>query len=586
MARKKTKTGSTVSSVKTIKPHFTIAAWFEKNFRILSISVLCLAFLLRLSLWLELPSMPFNQLHKAPDLDMNFFDQWGDRIAAGDVLTDTVWHPYHFWHKAIAESMGLVDEQVAKEKWNEWYGGKQYHQEPLYALIVGFAKMISGEGRMLVYGIQMLLSLLSIWMVVWLGKHYFSAMAGVAAGLLFTFYGPALLFDTSLLRTSFSTTLLLGSIVLAEQLMAGRRKEWLMGLVGGASYLLMTTSILLWLPLIIRWLVLRPADLRHAWKAGLVFFIFISFLIYRNSVTETPLLSSSSVGPITYVLANFPLYKPELGFAFFAEAGQLMEETGGEMIPSALRVIDLHESIWGWVGLQFKKLGAVFHWYEIPNNVNTYLASEFSTTLKITFIPYSFIAALGMMGLLFNLLNKKTINLLIGILSQVMVMVIFYVLCRFRIPMVAMLCVYAGFTFHKLIHVRDFKNWLIIFLGSGLLWLAILRPWPDIPAPFTRGDLSTAFNVYYLPKLDKLSKENNINACIDLVEEFTSTTPEYVREPKKLATLESANQKEVAYYYGLVFGDLASLYKEIGNEVKSQENQAISNRLMKGSEKH
>jgi|GEM_PF-1450680 len=583
MKPKKTKPGTKVSPDKKTRAPNAISIWFDTHFRILSISVLVLAFLFRLSLFLELPEMPFNQLHKAKQLDMKFFDEWGDRIAGGDILTDTVLHPFHFWHKAIAESQGITDENAAKAKWNEWYGGKQYHQEPLYPLFVGFAKMITDNGRMLVYVLQMLLSLLSIWMVIWLGKHYFSSIAGVMGGLLFTFYGPGLLFDAFLLRTSLTTTLLLGSIVLAEQLISGRRKEWLMGFVGGASYLLMTTSILLWLPLVIRWLIVKPTAIRQVWKIGLVFSLFLSFLVYRNTITESPLLSASSVGPITYILCNFPGYQPEAGFVVFVTAGRLLDQTGGEMIPSALRIIELHKSIWSWIGLQFKKLGAVFHWYEVPNNVNTYLATEFSTTLKITFIPYSFIAALGLMGLFLNLKNKKTINLLMSILSQVAIMVIFYVLCRFRVPMVAMLCVYAGYTFQMLFNYQDIKKWILTFFGSILLLLFILRPWPAIPATYAEGELRTEFDLYYAPKLAELSARNDLQGCINEIEEFTKTMPSYLCDPVRLNTLESATQKDVANLYGLINADLANLYANTGNEAKRKATQALSDALIKAS---
>jgi len=543
--------------------------WTERHFRMLSIIILILAGMLRLSLLIELPQMPFNQLHTAPDLDMNFFDQWGDRIAQGDILTDTIWHPYHFWHDAIAKSYGLQTDVEGREKWNEWYGGKKYHQEPLYALCVGLAKIITGDGRLLVYVLQMLLSLVSIWMVIWLGKHYFNALSGLIAGVLFTFYGPALLFDVTLLRTSFSTTILLGAVVVSEQLMAGKPRAWLMGIIGGLGYLLMTTTLLLWLPLVFRWLYHRRMDVGQAWKTALPFIVCISFLVVRNSITDSPILSSSSVGPITYVLANFPEYKPEMGFIFFATAGEIMETSKGEMIPAALSVIAKHESIMGWIILQFKKLGSVFHWYEIPNNVNTYLATAFSQTLKISLIPYSLIAALGLMGIGLNISNKKIINLHIAILSQIAVMVAFYVLSRFRVPMVAMLCVFAGYTIQQLTLLKNVKRTSLIIAGTTLFYLLLCRPVPVIPPTFTRGDLNTNFNAYYRPKLDLLSQQGDLAGCAALIEDFLKTVPSYLEYPDQLKTLKTPIEKDVAYYYGLVYTDLGNVYTEIGKTDKA-----------------
>jgi hypothetical protein len=561
----------------------SILSWFEKHYRLLTIAILFMAAVLRLSLLIELPRMPFSQLYKAPDLDMNFFDQWGDRIAHGDFLTDTVWHPYHFWHAGISKAYGLQTDEEGKQKWNEWYGGKQYHQEPLYAQITGLAKMIDGEGRMMVYILQMLLSLLSIWMVIWLGRHYFTALAGLAGGLLFTFYGPGLLFDVMLIRTSFSTTLMLACLVTGEQLIQGKKRAWVMGLIGGAGYLLMTTVLLLWIPLVGRWIYLRRQDMKHLWKVAVAFGLFLSLLIARNSIVGAPLFSSSSVGPITYVLSNFPEYKPELGFVYFATAGKIMESSQGKIIPAALEVIRMHDHFTGWIILQFKKLGMVFHWYEIPNNINSYLAAEFSQTLKVTVIPYSLIAALGLAGMFLNLRNKKVINLHIGILSQIAVMVIFYVLCRFRVPMVAMLCVFAGATLQQLTDVKNIKTFLAAAIGSILLWVVILRPAPDIPVRFTRGDLNAHFSVYYLPRLDSLSAKGDLTGCARLIEEFIETRPSFIDDRGKLQTLKSNLERDVAYYYSLVYTDLGNLYKEMSNDTRSKECLETGKRLLAAS---
>lgn len=556
-----------------------IAMWFSTHNRWLTYSTLGIAVILRVLFWLEMPKMPISELHHAKDLDMEFFDQWGDRIAKGDVWTDTIWHPFHSWHMELAKGFGITDETAAKVKWGEWYGGKRYHQEPLYPLLIGAAKVISDHGRQIIYLLQMLLSVVSIWMVIWLGRHYFHPMAGILGGLLFTLYAPSLIFDATLLRTSFSTSLFLGYLVVAEQLMQGKGKPWLMGLLGGAGYLLMTTSILLWLPLVIRWLYCRREDLRKAWQVVVVFCLFLSFLMIRNSITGSPLLSSSSVGPITYILSNFKEFKPELGFVWFQQGGKILEQSHGKMMDAVQLMIDQNGSVLKWMWLQLKKFAFVFHWYEISNNVNTYLATVFSTTLKFLFIPYSLIAGLGLTGLLISIKNKKSINLIIGIISQVAVMVLFYVLCRFRVPMTAMLCVYAGYTLYHLFAGPVTWRTGTTIVCAIALWLIILRPEPYIGARYTRGDLATMFHAYYLPKLEKLRGEQQIAECIELFESFLTTMPDYVRDESQWRTLKTTTEKDVVYYYGLLYGDLAGLYQEIGNTAKAEECKAKEERM-------
>jgi hypothetical protein len=501
---------------------------------------------------------------------MKFFNDWGDRIAGGDILTDTIWHPYHTWHAEVAKKFGVTSDEQGKQKWGEWYGGKQYHQEPLYPLIIGVAKMIAGDGLLLIYIIQMLFGIFSIWMMMWLGRHYFGAMAAILGGLLFTFYSPNLLFDTTLLRTSFNTSLLIGFLFVAEKLMLGKSRSWIMGILGGLGYVLMTTSMLLWIPLLARWYFVRREDLKKIWQVALGFSLVLSFLVFRNSVTGSPLFSTSSVGPVTYVLSNFPKYKPELGFAYFLQAGQILEEHHGKMIPSALFTISMHSSIWGWIELQFEKLGAVFHWYEIPNNINTYLATIVSATLKVAFIPYSFIAALGLLGLFLNLKNKKTLNLHMAILSQIAIMVVFYVLCRFRVPLVAMLAIFGGGALQQILISKKISHSILLTAAFFGLWLTVLRPWPKIPVTFEKGDLAMYFQTYYLPKLDSLSVHGDLVHSAEIFEEFIGTMPESIRQPGS-SSLYSDKEKELISYYGALYFDLGNLYKDIGQAAKAEE---------------
>ena len=557
-----------------------IGIWVESNFKSLSFGILGLALLLRVWLLIQLPNMPFSELHKHPDLDMNFFDAWGDRIAKGDFLTDTVWHPYHNWHKIAAENYGVKSDEEGKAKWNEWYGGKTYHQEPLYAQIVGVSKMIAGNGHYLMYILQILSTLFSIWMIMWLGRHYFGAIAGISGGLLFALYSPGILFDFFLLRTSFTTCYILAMLVVAEKLMMGKSKPWLFGLLGGIGYILQTTALLLWFPLLLRWLFVRRSDIGRSWQVAVGFASILGFLIARNSIVGAPLLSVSSVGPVTYVLSNFPNYPPEAGFVFFEQIGKLMDRTHGEMLASIKYVMSLFPTSTGWIELQFKKLALVFQWYEVPNNVNTYLAEAFSLPLRLAFIPWSVICALGLTGMIFNFRNKKTLNLLFGILSQVAVMVVFYVLCRFRVPMVAMMAVYAGYVVQTVIQYADLRKvWLVVGC-SVAMFLFVIRPTPVIYTEFSSGDMANMFFSYYKDRLDAAAAKKDFKAGIEMERQFLSSQPDLVKNVEHYVPLKDVTQKDLVKYYGKVYGDLGDFYRDDGQVEKAEECYREMNKLM------
>ncbi len=555
---------------KTLIQKSILTEWFDTYFSKLALAILIVAGLLRISLLLELPQMPFNQLHRQSELDMHFFDQWGDRIAQGDILTDTIWHPYHSWHQSIARGLGIQDDQQAKEKWNTWYGGTQYHQEPLYPLIIGMAKMTGPHGRWITYLLQMLASMFSIWMMMWLGRHYFGAMAGILGGLLFSLYGPHLLYDVTLLRTSFSTTLMLALLVVHSHMMAGKNRLWLMGLLGGVGYVFMSSLLLLWIPLVLHWLYHQRSEIKRVWQLALPFALILAPLALRNHLTESPLFSVSSVGPITYVLSNFPGYKPEHGFAYFLEAGKIMNRADGKMIPAAWETMGLHKSLWHWVALQFKKLGAVFHWYEIPNNINYYLAQAMSTSLKITFIPFAMIASMGVSGFLLSLRRKSAFPLHIALLSQVSILVIFYVLSRFRVPMVGLLAIYGGYAIQRISETQHLKRSIITLILTLLSWIFVSRPAPHIPVLFNKGDVSTYFQLHYLPLLEERTAQRDIRGCIPLIESLLHTMPKRFADISSPSELKTLQEKELASYYGTLHYDQSNLYRDIGESDKAE----------------
>ncbi|HEX5112405.1 MAG TPA: hypothetical protein VFV79_06145 [Saprospiraceae bacterium] len=583
MTKAKGKSPAHKSKLAKKVPENKISVWLEENYKPLSYSILGLAFLLRLWLLIQLPNMPFSEMHQNPDLDMNFFDAWGDRIAHGDFLTDTVWHPYHNWHKEAADYLGAKSDEEGRAMWNAWYGGKTYHQEPLYAQILGICKMPGGNGHMLMYILQILSTLFSIWMIIWLGRHYFGPIAGISGGLLFSLYSPAIFFDVFLLRTSLTTCYMLSLLFVAEKLMMGKSRPWIFGLLGGLGYLLQSTAVLLWIPLLIRWLYVRRQDVKRTWQTGIAFAGVLSLLAIRNSIAGVGLFSVSSVGPVTFILSNFPNYRPEMGFVFFQQVGKVLEMTHGKMLDSAMKIISVHPSFFSYIGLEFKKLALVFHWYEVPNNVNSYVAMKVSLPLRLAFIPWSFIGALGLTGMIFNIRHTKTLNLLFGVLSQVVVMVAFYVLCRFRVPMVAMMAVYGGYAVQALFKSDRTKK-LLVTACLILMWVFMVRPYPKIDVPFPVGELATYFHTYYRERMDQSAADGNLKKGIAYVKEFVNTMPKFIKHIEDHLPLETSNQKDLTRYYGKLYGDLGDFYRDDGQKEEAERCYRIMDKLLKAAE--
>jgi hypothetical protein len=291
-------------------------------------------------------------------------------------------------------------------------------------------------------------------------------------------------------------------------------------------------------------------------------------------------MSVSSVGPVTYVLSNFPNYPPEAGFVFFEQIGKLTGQNAWRDAGLIKYVMSLFPTSTGWIELQFRKLAMVFHWYEISNNVNTYLVQSFSLPLRLAFIPWSVICALGLTGMIFNFLNKKSLNLLFGVLSQVAVMVVFYVLCRFRVPMVAMMAIYAGYVVQTVIqYVNPRKVWLAVGC-SVAMFLFVIRPYPPIHTLFTSGDLANLFHSYYRSHFDEAAAKGDFKAGIEMEKQFLSSQPDLVKYVEHYVPLKDTNQKDLVKYYGKIYGDLGDFYRDDGQTEKAEECYREMNKLM------
>lgn len=548
-----------------------ILAWTDRHFRFLALGVLAIGVALRIGLLVEFPHFPYSTSYLGKNLDMEFFDHWSDRIVAGDVLTDTILHPYHDWHETVARSSGAQDREQGIALWSKWYGGKTYHQDPLYAWFIAAVKAMFGKSLLPVFIAQMLLGLLSIWLVLVLGRHYAGALAGLTGGLLFALYGQSLFYDVILLRTSLQTVTLLGMIWTTEQLLKGPRLAWLMGLLGGLGFLLSSTFLVAWLPLVARWLWIRRADIRRAWPAAAVFAACLTLLVARNVAVGAPVLSSSAVGPVTYALSNFPGYYPQFGFAHYPEVGRILDKADGSLFRTILDSIRLFPSFWDWVALQWQKFAAIFHWFEIPNNVNGYLAIAFSPALRIAFVPYSLIAGLGLWGFLASIRRKEAIPLAIALASQVIIMTAFYVLARFRVPMTAILAVYAGIGVSELFRIggRSLSRALLWTVVPLALWALVSRPNAHTPLKYDRNEYGLVTQYYFLSRLTDCREASDWPECIAVLEQILSTVPRHMRDLPAGARFKDQPSRDLVNYYGNICLDLSGLYDIRGDQARA-----------------
>src|SRR5215475_5042996 len=158
------------------------------------------AFLVRSLYLIEIDSIPLFY-HLAGDA--RTYDEWGQKIAAGD-----------------------------------WLGRGVFYQAPLYPYFLGVLQVILGHNLWLIRLIQIALGAISCALIFQSGRNLFSRQAGIAAGLILSFYAPGIFFDGLIEKSILDFFLLSLFLWLLSQAEEGRHwKQWLaigavLGLLG------------------------------------------------------------------------------------------------------------------------------------------------------------------------------------------------------------------------------------------------------------------------------------------------------------------------------------------------------------------
>jgi tetratricopeptide (TPR) repeat protein len=121
------------------------------------------AFLLRLAYLFQIESVPLFY-HLAGDA--RTYDEWAQRIAAGD-----------------------------------WLGQGVFYQAPLYPYFLGALQLVLGHNLWQIRLLQIALGALSCALIFLVGQRLFSRPAGIAAGLLLSCYAPAIFFEGLIEKT-------------------------------------------------------------------------------------------------------------------------------------------------------------------------------------------------------------------------------------------------------------------------------------------------------------------------------------------------------------------------------------------------
>ncbi len=379
------------------------------------------------------------------DLDSKFYDAWARRIAAGD-----------------------------------WIGDEVFFMGPLYPYFLAVIYKVAGTGLLAVKIVQSVIGGLTSGGVFLLGRAVFGRTAGLVAGLVAAFYVPFIFYDSAILLpvlATFLNTFMLYFLVRGIS-GAGRRSLVAAGLLAGVSAA-GNASILAFAAVAAVFLLfaaggrlagrVRTCALFAAGVAAVVVPITV-----RNVVVGGDFVPVTSNAGLNLYIGNHEAstgayVKPE-GLDVYAdpEGATLAEAAlGRDLKPSEV-------SRW-WAGRAWRFISgdpkrflanmlrkAFFFWsvYEVPQIEHLPFEKRYSALLRMPSPSFGLVCPLGVMGMILALRRKKAARLLfLYVLTYSATIISFFVVARYRLPMVPALMVFGAFAVTWLVRAGVRGDW-------------------------------------------------------------------------------------------------------------------------------
>jgi len=555
--------------------------------------LLLLAAALRVVYVVQVVGSPAADQHRWDQSDMAFFDQWAGQIAAGDLLSVDVGHPFHRWHARIADAYledrpvlrlwlgalsadGGSTDAAQRELWSGWYGKRRFHQAPLYPYLLAATRWIGGASPLWVWLWQAVLGCATVAMSVIIAWRLYGPVAGLAAGVMAVASGALVFADCLLLRASISC---FGALALAWIAMSALRKDgwlrWLaVGVLTGLLVLLKPSFLVAWagltVGLVLVALVHPVKTLKGLAALTIGAIAVLAPAVVRNTAAGTDPLSLSSVGAITFVSSNAADVPPAQGYFTRSRfAPTIMGATDGQLVPAIRATVATHSDLPAYNRFLLLKAVRVWHWYEAPNNANYYLYRKQAPILRLLPVGFFVVGPLGLVGLALGLSSfRKAWPLYVVVVSVFVPLVVFYSLARFRLPLMAALLPFAALTLDRLAAwIRARRVALAVMTGVVLVALAfwVGRPLPPGQQLIRLADYGVAAEVGVLPRAREAAQIGDWQKAADIVGAFIDLEPPLLSMLGPDRPAGTAEEAAVAHLFGDLRLRQAALLAEAGD---------------------
>jgi tetratricopeptide (TPR) repeat protein len=367
-----------------------------------------------------------------------------------------------------------------------WLGDEVFYQAPLYPYFLGAAYALFGHELLVVRLLQAALGALSCVLLVPVGRYFFDERVGWLAGLVLAVYPPAIYFDGLIQKPSLGLFWMTLSLFLAARFGERRRGSWLLaaGLALGCFSLTRENALVL-IPLLALWPLLGSGDVpfprRAAWAGAVLLgaaLVLVPVGLRNRSVGDEFLLTTSQLGT-NFFIGNNPqatgVYRPlrdaRGGSRYERRDATLLAEAdlGRALAPAEVSRYWLERGLafvasqpGAWARLMAAKWLLVWHAREVMDTDSIEAYRDESRLLRVV--------------------------------------AVFYVLARYRHPLLPLLALFAAAGARELWTLAQERRWRAYPAPASLMLLAALlsnfsRPpgWPPVGAEDPR--VVTWFNL-------------------------------------------------------------------------------------------
>ncbi|MBP9146866.1 MAG: tetratricopeptide repeat protein [Thermoanaerobaculia bacterium] len=367
----------------------------------------------------------------------------------------------------------LVGDARGYEAWarrlaaGDWVGSEVFYQAPLYPYLLGLWYALAGPDLLALRVLQIALGALACALVAVASGRLFGRNAGWAAGLLLAFYAPAIFFDLLVQKAVLDLLLVALLLQLVSLLVerVDRRLAFWAGVVLGLLVLSRENAVVL-LPVFLAWIWCRarPRAASVLLCVAGVAAVLAPVAVRNYRIGGELQLTTAQLGPNLYIgnhdgaTGSYVPLRPGRGDASFErrDAADLAEAASGRKLTAGEVSRYWRERATGWIRahpgrwleLLGRKLLLAWNGQEAMDTEDLATHAEVSPPLRwlARLAHFGLLAPLALLGIWWSRERGRELWVLhasIGVYTASLVA--FYVVARYRLPLVPMLAPFAGF---------------------------------------------------------------------------------------------------------------------------------------------